>query len=257
MIRPLTESRIERRGIKPGTMAPDFTLPSVTGPVVSLRQYQGQRVVLVFTDPHCGPCNQLGPYLVRAYHRRTAKSPAIIIIARGDPVENRKKAEEQGFEFPVVVQHRWKLSREYGIFKTPVAFLIGDDGRILRPVAVGLNQIRNLLYEESPPGIRERLTATADAISHILSRPIPRREAIRTAGLMLASTAFGVIGMPKAARAFTCAPGETPCGVDCCEEGWQCCAGECCPSQVMCCNGSCCAPSEVCIDGKCQQQVLP
>ena len=257
MIKRLTDSRIERNGIKPGTIAPDFTLPEIRSGVISLKEYRGRRVLLVFSDPHCGPCTQLAPYLVRSHRRRRTSEAAIVVIGRGDPGENRQKAQEQGFEFPVVVQDGWKLSRQYGIFMTPAAFFIDEDGRILRPVAVGAGQIRNLLYEEFPPGFFERVTHTAKTISQIFSRPIPRRQALRASGLMLASIAFAAIGIPKAARAFACAPGETPCGIDCCDAGWQCCGGECCPSQLACCNGTCCAPTEVCIDGKCQQQVLP
>jgi peroxiredoxin len=251
------KSRIERKGIKPGTIAPDFTLPDIGGGVISLREYGGRRILLVFSDPHCGPCTQLAPSLVRANRRRGATAAAIVLVGRGDPGENRQKAQDEGFEFPVVVQDRWKLSRQYGIFTTPAAFLIGEDGRILRPVAVGVVQIRSLLYDEFPPGVCERVTDTASAISQIFSRPIPRRQALRATVLMLASIALAAIGMPRAARAFACAPGETPCGVDCCEQGWQCCGAECCPSQVVCCTGTCCAPTELCIDGKCQQKVLP
>jgi len=212
---------------------------------------------------------QLGPYLVRADRRRSANQAAIVVVGRGDFLENRQKAQQQGFEFPVVVQDRWMVSRKYGIFTTPVAFLVGEDGRILRPVAVGVPQIISLLYEEFPPGVFEKIADTATTISQIFSRPIPRRQALRAAGLMLATLALSAIGMPRAALAVACQAGETPCGLECCsgsslccngtccEQGWGCCGGECCPSQLVCCNGNCCTPTEACIDGKCQQKVLP
>ena len=66
---------------------------------------------------------------------------ALILVARGDVEENRRKADEHGFEFPVVVQDRWKLSKEYGIFAVPVAFLIDEDGVIARDVARGVDEI--------------------------------------------------------------------------------------------------------------------
>ena len=257
MIKPLTNSRIERNGIKPGTAAPEFALSEIRGGTVSLKEYRGRRVLLVFSDPHCGPCAQLAPDLVRAHRRAGPNRAAIVLVSRGDPEENKHKAAEQGFEFPVVIQERWKLSRQYGIFATPVAFLIDPDGRIARPVAVGTSHIQSLLYEECPPGLRERVTAAASNISGVFARPISRRQAAREAGLLLASVVLGVLGMSKVAGAFACAPGETPCGIDCCEQGWRCCGGECCPSQLPCCNGICCAPTEVCVGGKCRQQVLP
>jgi peroxiredoxin len=69
------------------------------------------------------------------------------MVARGDPEENRCKAQEHGFEFPVVLQERWKLSKEYGIFATPVAFLIDEDGVIARNVAQGVDEILALARE--------------------------------------------------------------------------------------------------------------
>ena len=61
--------------------------------------------------------------------------------------KNRKKALEHGIEFPVLLQDRWKLSREYGIFATPVAFLISKDGVIMRNVAQGADEIMKLANE--------------------------------------------------------------------------------------------------------------
>ena len=127
--KPLRESRIERNGIKAGTIAPAFTMTDICGRSISLEEYRGRRVVLVFSDPHCGPCSQLAPYLARAYRRRAPITTEIVMVSRGDIEENRRKAEADGFEFPVVVQDRWKVSRKYGIFATPAAFLIAEDGR--------------------------------------------------------------------------------------------------------------------------------
>ena len=256
MIRPLTESRIERNGIKAGTIAPDFTLPDITGRTISLGKYYGHRVLLVFSDPRCGPCTQLAPHLVHC-HRRWKNRLAIVMVARGELAENQRKAEQFGFEFPVVMQERWKLSRQYGIFKTPAAFLISEEGRTLRPVAVGFDEIASLTNELCPAGPSQKIREVVETILRVFREPIARRHAFQAAGWMLASVGLSLIGMTKTARALACQAGEIPCGIDCCEQGWQCCGGECCPSQSTCCNGICCAPTEVCADGKCQQRVLP
>jgi peroxiredoxin len=68
----------------------------------------------------------------------------VLMVGRGDLAENRAKVEQHGFEFPVVVQDRWKLSKQYGIFATPVAFLIGEDGVIEHEVAQGVDAILDL-----------------------------------------------------------------------------------------------------------------
>ncbi len=145
--RPLTESRIERSGLKAGTPAPVFRLPDVHGQMISLEEYRGRRVLLVFTDPHCGPCDQIAADLVRLHRKHRDNGLAFLMVGRGDAEENRRKAEDHGIAFPVVLQEKWKLSKEYGIFSTPAAFLVGEDGVIQRNVAVGADAILELARE--------------------------------------------------------------------------------------------------------------
>jgi len=144
---PLNESRIVRDGLKAGTPAPAFRLPDIHGRTVSLDDYRGRRVLLVFSDPHCGPCDELAPHLAGLHRRHSQNGLDFIMIGRGDAGENRRKAEQFGIQFPVVLQDKWKLSKEYGIFATPVAFLVGEDGVILKNVAVGADAITALARE--------------------------------------------------------------------------------------------------------------
>ncbi len=139
--RSLSESRIERNGLRAGTPAPRFRLPDLQGQPVSLDDYRGRHVLLVFSDPHCGPCDELAPHLARLHQEHRNNGLAVILVGRGNEEENRNKAEKFGFEFPVVLQDKWKLSKEYGIFATPVAFLIAENGVIARDVAVGKDAI--------------------------------------------------------------------------------------------------------------------
>ncbi len=140
-MRNLSESRLVRDGLKAGAPAPGFSLPDLDGNPVTLEDYRGKRVLLTFTSPDCGPCDALAPHLARLHQEHAGNGLAVILVGRGDIEENRKKALEHGFEFPVVLQDGWKLSREYGIFATPVAFLIDEQGTISQNVAQGVDQI--------------------------------------------------------------------------------------------------------------------
>jgi peroxiredoxin len=145
----LKKSRIEREGLKVGTPAPTFALQDIhdNGETIELDQFRGRKVLLVFSDPHCGPCDELAPDLVKLHRKHRHNGMAVVMVGRGELEENRKKALEHGIEFPVLLQDRWKLSREYGIFATPVAFLIGKDGVIMRNVAQGADEILKLAHE--------------------------------------------------------------------------------------------------------------
>jgi peroxiredoxin len=138
---PLSESRLEREGLKAGSLAPDFELPDLGGRVVSLAEQRGRRVLLVFSDPECGPCDALLPDLVRLDREHGQDDLVFLLVSRGGVEENRHKARASGVEFPVVLQPGWKLSKKYGIFATPVAFLIDEEGVIERDVARGPAEI--------------------------------------------------------------------------------------------------------------------
>ena len=191
--RPVTESRIEREGLKAGTRAPLFSLPDLHGQAISLEEYRGWRVLLVFSDPNCGPCNALAPELVRLAAETSAFQ--LLMVSRGDLEENRLKAREHGFMFPVVLQDKWKLSKEYGIFATPVAFLIDDEGVIEKSVAIGADAILVLAGTPAAPSAISRWRA----IGRI------------AAGLITAL----VMTPLRAAAALVCPPGRVNCGRTC------------------------------------------
>lgn len=144
--RPLSESLIEREGLKAGTWAPAFELPDLAGRTVSLAEHRGRRVLLVFSDPECGPCDVLLPDLARLDRDHGKDGLALMLVSRGGVEENRRKAEASGVEFPVVLQPGWKLSKEYGIFATPVAFLVDEEGVIERDVVRGPAEILALAH---------------------------------------------------------------------------------------------------------------
>jgi peroxiredoxin len=142
--RLVSESRIEREGLKAGTPAPRFELPDLAGGRVALVEQRGRRVLLVFSDPDCGPCEELLPELARLDREHRSEGLSVVMISRGGLEENRQKAEAFGLEFPIAVQSGWKLSKKYGIFATPVAFLIDEEGVIERDVARGRSEILTL-----------------------------------------------------------------------------------------------------------------
>src|SRR6266571_6935614 len=69
--RSLARSKLKRDGLKAGTSAPSFRLPRLDGGELSLEELRGKRVLLVFSDLHCGPCQVLAPHLGK-FHREHA-----------------------------------------------------------------------------------------------------------------------------------------------------------------------------------------
>ena len=67
-----------------------------------------------------------------------------MMISRGGEEANRNKISELGLTFPVVLQRHWEISRAYGMFATPIAFLVDANGVIVSDVAVGGEPILQL-----------------------------------------------------------------------------------------------------------------
>lgn len=145
--RPVAASRTNRDGLRPGAIAPAFSLPTVDGRSVSLADYAGRRVLLVFSDPECGPCMELLPRLEGA--ARITEVP-VLVISRGSVDANRRSLAEARSRLTVAMQANWEVSHRYANFATPIAYLVDEQGRIASEVAVGATSILSLLSVSGP-----------------------------------------------------------------------------------------------------------
>jgi peroxiredoxin len=149
--RPVSESRINRDGLAAGTPAPAFRLPRLDGGDLALEDYRGRPVFLVFSDPECEPCDAIAPELERL-HRRSASDLQVLMVSRGDSEANRTKVAKHNLTFPVALQRQWEISRLYGKFATPIAYLISSEGVIAKDFALGGDAILALARDAVPGG---------------------------------------------------------------------------------------------------------
>ncbi len=122
-----TPSHVGRGGLRPGQKAPAFTLPSVSGGEVSLHDFAGRKVFLVFTQSGCEPCHRVAPDLNRL---QDAGEVQVVVINNGEPEATRKWAAEVKARFPVLQQEKFSVGRRYEMYATPFAFLIDPQGVI-------------------------------------------------------------------------------------------------------------------------------
>jgi peroxiredoxin len=135
----------QAEGLPVGSPAPEFGLPGLHGETLTLEALRssGKPVMLLFTDPGCGPCNALLPEVGR-WQEEHAQKLTLSLISRGDPEENKTKAQEHGLK-NVVLQKDWEVSASYEVRGTPSAVLVAPDGKVASPVAGGAEGIRGLL----------------------------------------------------------------------------------------------------------------
>jgi peroxiredoxin len=132
-------------GLPVGTPAPAFTLPGVHGDTTTLEALlsPGKPLMLIFTDPGCGPCMALMPQ-VAAWQREHDGALTIAYVARGNAKDNRAKAAEHGAA-RMFVEDGNEVSSLYKAQATPTAVVIDPDGRIASPLAGGEPGIRALV----------------------------------------------------------------------------------------------------------------
>lgn len=113
----------QEMGLEIGVEAPDFSLSDTDGSAVSLRDFAGRRVLLVFASLQCPACVAMYPH-VRAFSERR-EDVQVVMISRGSVEGNRQLAEEQGFDFPVLT---WDdgVIRAYEVPGTPFCYVIEE-----------------------------------------------------------------------------------------------------------------------------------
>ncbi len=172
-------------GLPLGSGAPAFTLPGLKGERLTLEALRaaGKPVVLVFSDPGCGPCTALLPEVGR-WQRDYAGSVTVALISRGSPEANHSKAREYGIT-TMLLQQDGEVAGAYQAHGTPAAVLVRPDGTIGSAVAAGAEAVRALVARAVglpvlhllPAGARAHGNGHAAAESFERARPRIREPA--------------------------------------------------------------------------------
>src|SRR5215211_6938486 len=135
----------EAEGLPVGSEAPQFSLSGLYGETLTLEALRssGKPLMMLFTDPGCGPCNALLPEVGR-WQEEHAHKLTLSLVSRGQVEENKTKAQEHALK-NVLLQNNWEVSESYEVRGTPSAVLISPDGKVASPVAGGDEGIRALL----------------------------------------------------------------------------------------------------------------
>jgi methylamine dehydrogenase accessory protein MauD len=138
-----------------GTPAPVFELPNLEGEAVTLESLRslGKPILLLFTDPECGYCEELLPEVGR-WQDELADEFTIALISCDDPEENREMSNEHGLS-RVLLEEDWEVSEAYRVSGTPSAVLVEPDGTIGSVLAESAEEIENLVSQMTK-GSKER-----------------------------------------------------------------------------------------------------
>jgi len=134
-------------GLAVGAEAPEFELPDLAGEPVTLAALRepGLPVLLLFSDPACGPCKTLLPE-VGHWQERWGNQLTLAVVSNASLEQNRASAAEHDLTV-VLSQEQHDVSLAYGALGTPMAVLVDAEGRVASSVVAGEAAIAELVAQ--------------------------------------------------------------------------------------------------------------
>ena len=141
-------------GLRVGTPAPAFSLERLEGGSLSLEalRSRGKPILLIFTDPDCGPCRKLAPRLAE-WHAETGGPVTLVPISRGAAEPTRAEFGDSPIAADLLLEQEMEASAKYEATATPSAVLVDAAGRIASPVAAGDQAILQLARNSIAPSL--------------------------------------------------------------------------------------------------------
>jgi thiol-disulfide isomerase/thioredoxin len=116
--------------------APDFSGVTLDGLSVSLSEYRGRPLVLVFMASWCGPCAAESPELDRFYREYSDRAGLLAMAVNDSEEAMRAFMSEGGWGFPVMMGAD-SAAAAYGVRFIPAVFVIDAEGRIVETIVGG------------------------------------------------------------------------------------------------------------------------
>ncbi len=118
--------------LSPGKEAPDFTLKTLDGRSVSLKDYRGKVVLVNFWATWCPPCREEMPLFEEVYEKYREKGFEVLAVS----TDSSKEAvtdfvKKYKLKFTVLFDDA-NVANIYGIQGLPTSFLIDREGKIVK-----------------------------------------------------------------------------------------------------------------------------
>ncbi len=113
--------------------APDFNLKDENGKYVKLSDLKNNVVFITFWGINCHSCRKELPEIqkeIYPLYKDKVKFYAIVVDS-DDIGKIKKRKEEWGFNFPVLIGNS-EIMEKYRIIGTPITYIIGRDNKIVK-----------------------------------------------------------------------------------------------------------------------------
>lgn len=122
-----------------GNLAPDFTLNTISGEAITLRDFTadgGQPVVVNFWATWCPPCRVEMPYFQRVSEKYDGRVGVLSINQAESPETIAEFAERYGLSYDLLIDQDMRVNNLYGVLNLPTTLFIDRNG-VVREVLIG------------------------------------------------------------------------------------------------------------------------
>lgn len=122
-----------------GFLAPDFSLNTPNGEIITLSDLRGQAVLVNLWATWCPPCRAEMPAMQKLYDEY--KDQGFIVLAVNMTYQDNPAAivpfvQENGLDFPILIEETGKVAEQYELRSLPSSFFIDRNG-IIQEVIIG------------------------------------------------------------------------------------------------------------------------
>jgi peroxiredoxin len=131
----------EPAGPKVGEPAPEIRLQDLEGKHVSLEDFRGEEVLVLFCSPGCGFCQDMMPDINEWEAAPPDGAPRLLVVSDETVEENKA----MGISSPVVLDDTYAVWDAFDVSGTPSAVLVDAEGRIASRMVMGSVAVLELI----------------------------------------------------------------------------------------------------------------
>jgi peroxiredoxin len=112
--------------------APPFSLKNLDGKSISLSDFRGKPVLMIFWASWCPSCCEEIPVLEKNFSGRQDQVAILLLAIDGEKEKRiRRYVQKEKISLPVLLDAREKVARAFGVTFIPVIFLIDREGAMI------------------------------------------------------------------------------------------------------------------------------
>ena len=126
---------------KIGESVPQFSIQDIKGKVIDSDFFKGKQTLVTFWSTTCQFCSSMMEELKEWDKTKGKDAPELVIFSEGD----KETHEKFQLNSPVILDEGYKTASGFGMFGTPSAVLVNEEGKIISETAVGAANIWSLV----------------------------------------------------------------------------------------------------------------